>query len=141
MCTPGPDLQQIVSCPPRQLCCLPFLLFSWKKSENYILIQVSPHTHFITYLLLYESINFEYFNWIFQNTVIKTCFEILKSSEHDMLLSYKAPNLLECSEVFYLVPQFQFTIHPLALVIHGSRNWHTFVPQSLCCLYSYNIKK
>ena len=40
---------------------------------------------------------------IFHHTVIETCFEILKSSEHEKLghySSYKSPNFLDCSVVF-----------------------------------------
>ena len=51
-----------------------------------------------------------------------------KSSEHEKLLrysSYKFPNFLDCSEVFYLVPQFQFIIHslqtPSPLLSYGIR--------------------
>ena len=41
--------------------------------------------------------------WVIYHTVIETCFEILKSSEHEKLWRYssnKSPNFLDCSEVF-----------------------------------------
>ena len=48
---------------------------------------------------------------------------MLKSSEHKKLwcnTSYKSPNFLDCSDVFYLVHQFQFTnysVHSPSLVL------------------------
>ena len=49
--------------------------------------------------------------WIFNHTVIKTCFEILKSSEHEKLwryLNYKSPNFQDCSEAISADPPISF---------------------------------
>ena len=60
----------------------------------------------------YYSTNLSILN-ISSYTGIETCFEMLISSEHEKLwcyTCYKSPNILDCSEVFRLVPQFNFTI-------------------------------
>ena len=62
-----------------------------------------------------------YQNWIFYHTVIETCFEMLKSSEHAKLwrLSiYKYPNFFTVLNFFSLSPNFNllsipYIIHPL----------------------------
>ena len=45
--------------------------------------------------------------WIFHHIVIETCFEMIKSSEHERLWrysSYKSQNILDCSKVFTWFP-------------------------------------
>ena len=53
--------------------------------------------------------------WIFHHTVIKTCFEILKSSEHEKLCRYSNYKSLNVLKIDQLIPQFHFTIKLLRI--------------------------